>query len=139
MDLAHAADRQGRAAGALAQVARGLVGLDVDDDVAAGQGVPDRGLDRVGDGVALADGRVGADADHDVDEVPARRLAQPQAAHVDRRLGLGDGRAGALVGAARRAVHEHVDVLAHEPQAAVTTSTATSRAATGRPRAPRRG
>ena len=74
-----------------------------------------RGLDAVGDGVALADGGAGRDADHDVGERAARRLAQPQPAHLDRRVEPADRGARRAHGVGRRAVHEHVDVAADQP------------------------
>ena len=70
---------------ALAHVGLALERLDVDDDVRLGQRVLHRLLDRVGRRVALADGGVRRDADDDVGEVAARRLAHPQPAQVDRR------------------------------------------------------
>ena len=74
--LAHSRDRDrggGRAFADAGVVER----LDVDDDVAAGQRLLDRGLDRVCGGVPLADGGRRGDADHDVCELPAAGLAHP--------------------------------------------------------------
>ena len=46
----------------------------------------ERRLDAVGGGVSLADRGAGRDADHDVGERPAGRLAQPEAPERDGRL-----------------------------------------------------
>ena len=71
-----------RARGARPLVQRDLVGgrLDVDDDVALGQRALNRRLDGVRRRVALPDGGLRRDADHDVREVPSRRLPHPERA-----------------------------------------------------------
>ena len=65
--------------------------------------------------MALADGRGRRDADHDVGELPPGRLPHPQPAQLDARAERGDRRAGGLLGVGGSAVHQHVDVPAHQP------------------------
>ena len=110
VDLAHARHRQRRRVRALAD-ARVLERLDVDDDVTAGQRALDRALDRVGDGVPLADGRDRGDADHHVGELASARLAHPQPSQLHCGGDLHDRRERRGLGGVRGAVHEHVDVV----------------------------
>src|SRR5205823_11315587 len=84
-DVVHLADARDTDRGLLRTLAHLRVAplrLDVDDDVALRQRALDGVLDRVGRGVALGDGRAGRDADHDIGEVAARRLAHAQAAQA---------------------------------------------------------
>ena len=69
----------------------------------------------VGRRVSLPDRLLERDADHDVGEVPARRLPHAQPPQLDGRLDRRDRapRRRLLVG--RNAVHQHVDVPAHQP------------------------
>ena len=90
--------------------------LDVDDDVAAGQRRLDGRLDRVGDRVALR--RPPRPARRPITTSAKWRpagLPQPQAPQLDGRVERRDRLPGGRLGARRRAVHEHVDVLPHEP------------------------
>ena len=90
VDLPHLRHRHRRLPHPLAQGRLGACRLDVDDDVAAREGALHRLLDAVCDGMPLPDGRSRGDADDDVGEGPPRRLAEPQAPHLDRRIELGD-------------------------------------------------
>jgi len=65
--------------------------------------------------VALTDDGVDGDADHDVGEVAARRLAHAQAPEVDGRTDVVDRAACRILCFSRHAIHEHVDVASHEP------------------------
>ena len=83
--LAHARDVERRGVRALAHVGIVRPGrLDVDDDVRFGQRRLDRALDRVGCRMSLADRRAVLDADHDVGEVPSRRLPHAQPSQLAR-------------------------------------------------------
>ena len=110
VDLADARDRHRRLAHPLAQCRLDTGGLDVDDDVAAGERSVHGLLDAVGDGMALTHGGARGDADHDVGERAAGRLAQPEPAHLDRRIERRDRGPRCANGIRRRPVHEHVDV-----------------------------
>ena len=89
--------------------------LDVDDDVALGQSALHGGLDGVRGGMTLPDARIRRDADDDVREVAPRGLPHAQAPELHLRLQPLDRRARSLLGVGRHAIHEHVDVAAHEP------------------------
>ena len=114
MDLAHARHPLRRRERALAQRRLVLLRLDVDDDVAVGQRAVDRVLDRVGRRVALADRGAGRHADHDVCELLPGRLPHPQAPQLDSGQ-RSDRRQRGLLRVGRHAVHQHVDVDAHQP------------------------
>ena len=83
VDLPDARDRHGGLAHPLAQGRLHPRGLDVDDDVAPRERFVDGCLDTVGDGMALADGGSGRDADHDVGERAPGGLAEAEASHLD--------------------------------------------------------
>ena len=115
VDLADARNLERRGLHPLAQGRlRAGLRLDVDDDVGLGKRAAHGVLDLVGRGMALCDGGSRRDADHDVDEVPARRLPESQPAQADARdvaldrLARGRGRLR------RGQVHQHVDVAAHQ-------------------------
>ena len=99
--LAHARHAERGRVRALAHGADRLLRLDVDDDVRLRQRVLHGALDGVGGGVALAQRRVGGDADHDVGEVAARGLAHPQPPQLDRRIDRHDRQARRLLGVGR--------------------------------------
>ncbi len=107
MHLAHAGQPEGRGGGALAQVALGLGGLDVHDDVGAGELGAHGLLDEVGDRVGLHEAGVGADRHHEVDEVAAGRVAHPHATGFDGHLETGDPASDRLGGLDVGLVHEH--------------------------------
>ena len=114
--LAHARDVERRGVRALAHVGvGGLDRLDVDDDVRLRQRRLHRALDRVGRRVALPDGRVVVDADHDVREHAPRRLPHPQPPQLHRRLDADDRLPRRLLRVRRGAIHQHVDVAPHQP------------------------
>jgi hypothetical protein len=115
VDLPHAAHGERRARDPLAQGARAREGLDVDDHVALGHGACDGALDGVGHGVALAERRVRAHSDDHVDEVAPGGLAHAHASNLHGGLRLGDRGAHRQLGLRRGAVHEHLDVAAHQP------------------------
>ena len=76
----------------------------------------ERGLDRVRGGVSLADRRARRDADHDVREVAAGRLAHAQPARaLTGGLDAGDRLPRGFLRVGRRAVHQDVDVAPHQP------------------------
>ena len=115
--LAHARDTLSAAACARSRMRRVvLLRLDVDDDVAARQRALHRLLDRVRRRVALPDGRARRHADHDVRELPRRRLPHPQPPELDRRVEPAIAARRRLLGVRRGAVHQHVDVRAHQPR-----------------------
>ena len=116
VDLAHLRHVLRRGQGPLAQ--RGLVflRLDVDDDVALRQRLVDRRLDRVRRGVALADCGSRRDADDDVRELPAPGLPHPQTPQLHKRLEPPDRSRSDGVSLGRNAVHQNVDVPAHQPR-----------------------
>ena len=116
VDLAHLGHAERRRRRLLAQRAEEIaLRLDVHDDVAAGQLPLDRLLDRARDRVAVRDPGVGGHADHDVGEVVPAGLADAQP--VQRRADVErlDRTPGAVLGVARRRVHQHGDVVAHQP------------------------
>ena len=83
--------------------------------VRLGQRRLNRPLDGVGRSMSLTHGSVGADADHHVGEVAARRLAHAQPPQLDGGLDAGDREARSLLGVGGRDIHQHVDVAPHEP------------------------
>ena len=87
----------------------------MDDDVALGQGALHGGLDGVRGGMTLTDARIRRDADDDVREVAPRGLAHAQAPELHARLQLLDRGERSPLGVDRHAIHEDVDVAAHEP------------------------
>jgi hypothetical protein len=87
----------------------------VDDDVRVGQRVLDGLLHRIGGRMALADRGPRRDADHDVGEVAAGGLAEPQAPQLDRRVHACDRPARGLLRLVRRPVHEDVHVRPDQP------------------------
>ena len=89
--------------------------LEVDEDVGVGEGVADRGLDRVGGAVALDDRLAGRDGDHRVGEVVAAGLPQAQAAQLDAGAEAVDGLLGAGLGVGGGGVHQHARVLVEQP------------------------
>ena len=88
----------------------------MDDDVRFRQRRLHRALDRVGRRVSLADSRVVVDADHDVREHAPRRLPHAQPPQLHGRLHADDRLARRLLGVRGRAIHQHVDVAAHQPR-----------------------
>ena len=116
VDLAYLGHGQGCRRGALAQVALGLRRLDVDDHVGVLERLLDALLDRVGDRVRLRHTAVSGDGDHEVDEVAPGGVAHPQPPHLDWDRERRQRGPDALLGLVRRAVHQHVDRLAREPQ-----------------------
>ena len=115
MDLTHARDRRRRGVGALARVAP-VGGLDVHDDVAARQRPLDRLLDRVGDRVRpRRPGEVGETPITTSANCRPGRLPHPQPAELDARAERCDRHAGGLLGIGGSAVHQDVDVPAHQP------------------------
>ena len=117
-EVVHLADaRHGERRGVRALAHRRVLDrLDVHDDVRVRQRALDRGLDGVRGGVALADGRARGDADHDVGELAAARLAHAEPAHLDRRAQLADRRERGRLGLRGRAIHQHVDVRLDQPR-----------------------
>ena len=65
--------------------------------------------------MTLTDARIRRDADHDVREVAPRGLAHAQAPELHARLQLLDRGERGPLGVGRHAIHEDVDVAAHEP------------------------
>ena len=99
----------------VAQVQSAAPWLDVHDDVRAGQRLLDGILDRARRLMALDDRLPRRHSDYDVGEVAPRRLAQAQAAQLDVAAELRDRPLGRLARLGRRAVHQHVGVLADQP------------------------
>ena len=116
VDLAHPRDTLRRSEDAFAQHGLAALGLDVDDDVAQRERLVDRRLDRVGGGVALRDRGSRRHADHDVRELPPRRLAHPETPQLNRRLDARDRRPRGFLRLGGDAIHEDVDVVAHQPR-----------------------
>ena len=114
--LAHARHVERRSVRALAHGGVCLRRLDVDDDVRLRQRRLHRALDRVGRRVALADGRVVRDADHDVREHAPGRLTHAQAPQLHRGAEPDDRLACRLLRVRGSAVHQHVDVAPHQPR-----------------------
>ena len=112
--LAHARHAHGRRVCTLAHRQIAGFGLDVDHDVRVRQHALHRPLDRVRRRVSLADRGSGRNADHDVCEMPPRRLTHAQAAELHGRLHALDREPGGLVRSHRIAIHQHVHVLADE-------------------------
>ena len=107
--------------------------LDVDDDVALGQRRARRLLDPVRDRVALPDAGLRGRRRSRRRRSRARRLAQAQPPQVDRRLDRARSLRAPPPRVRGRPVHQHVDVAAHQPAAATSTSAATKSAATESP------
>ena len=114
--LAHARDAERRSVRPLADGGICLRRLDVDDDVRLGQCRLHRALDRVGRRMALGDGRVVRDSDHDVREHAPCRLAHAQAPQLHRGAEPDDRLACRLLRVRGSAVHQHVDVAPHQPR-----------------------
>ena len=86
----------------------------MDDDVASRQRLLDGSLDGVGGRVALADGRGGRDADHDVGELAAPSLPHPEPAQLNRRSNSRDRGARGGLGGRGNSIHQHVHVHPHQ-------------------------
>ena len=116
VELAHAWHGERRGVDPLAEGRVLHVRLDVDDDVALGQGALHRGFDRVRSRVTLPHAGVRGDADDDVGEVAARGLPHAEPPKLDTRLQMLDRLACRALGVDRDAVHEHVHVPPHQPR-----------------------
>ena len=129
VDLAHAGHVQRRRRRALAQVALRLGGLDVDDDVGAGQLGAHRVLDGVGDACAWTSPASGASADDEVDEVRAGRVAHAHAAGLDGTSSCAIARRiASAASTSALSISTSIEAEASRP-AAIMTSTATTSAA----------
>ena len=116
VQLAHARDPERRRERALPDLAPGSARLDVDDDVGVGETSFQRILDAIRGRMALPDRGTRRDADDDVGEVRATRLADPEPPELDGRVELRDRRAGGGLGVLRRLIHEDADVSPDEPR-----------------------
>ena len=75
-----------------------------------------RGLDAIGGGMTLSDAVRWRDADHDVGERAGRAAWRSRKrTQLDRRLERHDRLSRGVLGVGRRAIHQHVDVAAHQP------------------------
>ena len=114
VDLAHVGDAERGRERPLADAPLIAAGLDVDDDVDVGQPLVQRRLHAIGGGVPLAHGGARRDPDHDIREVAAARLADPEPPQLDGRVETGDRAPGLVLRVERRAVHEDAHVPAEQ-------------------------
>ena len=92
VDLAHLGHRRRGRGGLLAQTALGRDRLDVHDDVGVAQRLAHELLHGIGGRVRLADALVRRDADHEVREVAPGRVADADAAQLERLAQAGERR-----------------------------------------------
>ncbi len=114
MDLPHTRHAERSSERALADLAVVGAWLDVNHDVGVRQSSPEGVLDSVSSGMPLPDSRTGSDADDDVREVCASRLAYAEPPELDGRVELGDCQPGGPLRVLRRLVHEDTDVPLNE-------------------------